>query len=589
MSFWDGTRWVPETEIRAARTTTRPPRRTHRSRTPFAILLALAIAMPVASIFASAPTLSMSPASGPAGTSVTVRGSGFPSKVKVQLTWDGDPTNMPRASTNVRGAFSATLTIPKAAPGDHVLAAVVTSGSGAKAARIVAGTAITQATFDVTDAPAVDPTPDPTVTPTPDPTPKPTPDPTPTPTPAATPTPDPTSTPTPAPTSTATPAPTTAPTSTPTPTPAPTATPTPAPTTGYPADTTLAYIATPALARPAYLSTLADPVLGTRTTRISDIAGARQAYSRLSAWNADGSKILLGFTYPGRMLDGRTFADLGPFYQISGAIWSNVDPNTLYGVDAPGNGGRLYRQNATTGALTVLHAFTGYSYVTIGDGEGGISDDDRYIALIGTTATGGRHLITYDVAAAIVVGDIVAPAGIDNAQISRKGSYVVAVGSFGTRAYARNLSSYRQLTSTGNHGDNALSMDGREIYVGNNANEFGGTEVVAFDLATGVRTILLSGSAFEYGHSSGRNIGRPGWVYLSVYDNSVTASRPGNDQVVAVRTDGSGTVEVFAFAHHNDCSSYAAQTQAVPSPDGKHVLFASEWGGSSVFAYVASH
>ena len=30
------------------------------------------------------------------------------------------------------------------------------------------------------------------------------------------------------------------------------------------------------------------------------------------------------------------------------------------------------------------------------------------------------------------------------------------------------------------------------------------------------------------------------------------------------------------------------QPHAVPSPDGKRVLFASEWGTSDIYAYVAS-
>jgi hypothetical protein len=327
---------------------------------------------------------------------------------------------------------------------------------------------------------------------------------------------------------------------------------------------------------------LFDPTLGTTTTRISNTAGIRHAYSRLSAWNSDGSRILLGFNYPARMLDGRTYADLGAFYQISGAIWSNVDPNKLYGADAQGNGNRLYAQNATTGALTVLHAFTGYGYVTIGDGEGGVSDDDHFIVLLGYPSSGGKHIIVFDLAAGSVVADAVAPTGTDNAQISRKGNYVVVVGS-DTRRYTRTLSSNIQLYPYGNHGDNALDASGAEIYVTNNA-----PGVKSFRLSDGAATLLLGGTtAFEYGHASGRNIDRPGWIYLSVYDNTATAGRPGRDQVVAVKTDGSGTVEVFGFEHHTDTTTYADQPQAVPSRDGTRVLFASEWGTSSVLAFVA--
>jgi hypothetical protein len=364
--------------------------------------------------------------------------------------------------------------------------------------------------------------------------------------------------------------------------------PTPPTTTlpAFPSTTTLRYLATPSVSRPGYLSPITDPVLGTKTTRVSDTAGVRHAYSRISAWNSDGTRILLGFAYPGRMLDGRTYADRGAFHQLSQAIWSNVDPNKLYGIVS----NALYRQSASTEAITKLHTFTGYSNLTIGDYEGGISDDDRYMALIGTSSTGTTHLITYNVAAGSVVADIAVPSDINNAQISRKGNYVVVVNDNigtargqGVERYTRDLSSRINLTPYGRHGDNALDASGREIYVANNA-----PNVVAYNLATGGGTRLLAGTtAYEYGHVSGRNLDRPGWIYLSVFDNGATAGRPGHDQVVAVKTDGSGQVEVFAFSHHTD-TAYADQPQAVPSPDGRRVLFASEWGGSGVYAYIAS-
>ena len=356
--------------------------------------------------------------------------------------------------------------------------------------------------------------------------------------------------------------------------------PPPAPSGSYPGQTTLKALKTTTLARPAYLASVLDPALGTTTTRISN-AGVRQSYSRISAWNSDGSKILLGFSYPGRMLDGRTYRDLGAFHQISGAIWSNTNPNKLYGVDSQGNGNRLYSQNATSGALTVLRAFSSFRYITIGDYEGGVSDDDRYIVLFGYPSSGGKHIVVYDLIGRTVVADRVAPAGTDNAQISRKGNFVVVVGA-GTRRYTRNLASSIQLYPYGNHGDNALDAAGNEIYVTNNA-----PGVKSFRLSDGKATMLLGGTtAFEYGHVSGRNIDRPGWVYLSVYDNSTTAGRPGRDQVVAVKTDGSGTVEVFGFTHHTNTTNYAMQPHAVPSPNGRDVLFASEWGSTGVYAFV---
>jgi hypothetical protein len=530
---------------------------------------------------------------------VTVQGSGLQAKLKMQITWDGKPTGFPAVMVGPRGTLKATIVIPAAATvGDHVVAIAAAPAKGAKTV-VLTEAVVASTTFAVAakqPAPTPDPTPQPTPVPTPKPTVAPTATPAPTAAPTATPTPAPTATPaaTAAPTATptATPVATATPTATPAPTPTPTAapiaTPTPAPTATppapgvFPVDTTLKALTPTPLLRPGYLASVLDPTLGTSTTRISSTSGVRQAYSRLSAWNSNGSKILLSFSYPGRMLDGRTYADLGSFSQIANAIWSNVDPNKIYGADAAGNGNRLYSQNATSGALTVLYSFAGYSYVTIGDGEGGVSDDDRYIALFGYPASGGKHIIVFDLIARTVVADVAAPSGTDNAQISRKGNYVVVVGAT-TRRYTRNLSSYITLYAYGNHGDNALDASGNEIYVSNST----GAGVKSFRLSDGAATTLIpEGSAFGYGHTSGRNLDRPGWIYLSVYDNSVTAGRPGRDQVVAVKTDGSGTVEVFGFTHHTDTTTYSMQPHAVPSPDGRHVLFASEWGTSGVTAFV---
>jgi hypothetical protein len=329
-----------------------------------------------------------------------------------------------------------------------------------------------------------------------------------------------------------------------------------------------------------------DPTWGTSLVRITASAGVRHAYSRTPAWNSDQTRILLGFSYPGRMLDGTTYADLGSFPQVSYASWANTDPNKIYGT----SGNKLVSQNATTAAVTTRHTFTGYSTITIGDGEGAIDDNDRFVALLAVTTGGAQHLIVYDIALDSIVATLVLPSRPDNAEISRKGNYVT-IGWLtdgtglhqGIERYNRALTSRINLTPYGRHGDNALDANGNEIYVAQSP------YVDSFLLSTGASTRLLSGrTAFEYGHVSGRNIQRPGWVYLSVYDNTATIGRAGRDQIIAVRTDGSGIIEPFGFAHHQNTTNYAMQPHAVAAPDGRRVLFASEWGGTEIYTYVAT-
>jgi hypothetical protein len=367
----------------------------------------------------------------------------------------------------------------------------------------------------------------------------------------------------------------------PAPSPVPLPTPTPGPATGYPPDGQLSSAPTPAMPMPEYLKPVV--VDGIRITRISNIAGVRQAYSRHQVENKDRSKIALAFTgagVSGRMLDGATYADLGSFHFAPMALWSNTDRNKLIAC----RDNTLVAQDATTAVETTIKTFAGYALrnpsgdpgISIGDWEGGISDDDQWIALIGWTGS-AFNIVVYN----LVTGQTFttpAPAGLDNVQISRKGGYVIAVGGGYTRCYDRTLSGYLTLYGNGYHGDNALDASGAEIYVANNANG-----VRAFKLSDGSSIQLLPDkTAFEYGHVGGHG----DRVVLSVYDPSTMAGRPGNDQLVEVRTDGSGLVAPFGFAHHS-IVNYGNEPHATPSRDGKRIYFASEWGGSGVYGFVA--
>jgi hypothetical protein len=82
--------------------------------------------------------MSVNPASGPAGTQVTITGSGLYAGETVTLYWDGI-TVLGHAKTTATGSFSTTITIPQATAGAHVIAA--------RGRRSFAGT---NATFTVT-------------------------------------------------------------------------------------------------------------------------------------------------------------------------------------------------------------------------------------------------------------------------------------------------------------------------------------------------------------------------------------------------------------------------------------------------------
>jgi len=66
--------------------------------------------------------MSLNPASGAAGTKVTVTGSGFYAGETVTLYWDSF-TVLGSAKTTATGSFHTTITIPQATAGAHAIAA----------------------------------------------------------------------------------------------------------------------------------------------------------------------------------------------------------------------------------------------------------------------------------------------------------------------------------------------------------------------------------------------------------------------------------------------------------------------------------
>jgi hypothetical protein len=75
-------------------------------------------------------------------------------------------------------------------------------------------------------------------------------------------------------------------------------------------------------------------------------------------------------------------------------------------------------------------------------------------------------------------------------------------------------------------------------------------------------------------HVSARNSARPGWIYVTF-----ARGEPGtrfNGEIVAVKLDGSGEVERYG-QYHSTAKPYRAEAHGVPSPDGRRIMFASDW------------
>ncbi len=69
---------------------------------------------------ANNPTLNLSPSSGPAGTLVSVSGSGYNSNANCHIKWDG--SNIATGTTDASGNLSGSFTVPSgASSGVHIV------------------------------------------------------------------------------------------------------------------------------------------------------------------------------------------------------------------------------------------------------------------------------------------------------------------------------------------------------------------------------------------------------------------------------------------------------------------------------------
>src|SRR5690606_6640758 len=176
-----------------------------------------------------------------------------------------------------------------------------------------------------------------------------------------------------------------------------------------------------------YLSTITNE-FGNEVIRISDktvfgTSGQRlkHHYAKDQPWNSDGSLIKLA-GYPAAILDGSTNEFLYWASIPSAATWANTSPIHMYGT----SGNSIVRHNVTTHSRQLLRTFSNYSTISYGLNEGNMSNDDRYIGLIGQNGS-DLTLIVYDIANDVITGTkhIGSSGDMDWFSISPSGSYAV--------------------------------------------------------------------------------------------------------------------------------------------------------------------
>ena len=369
----------------------------------------------------------------------------------------------------------------------------------------------------------------------------------------------------------------------------------------------------PGTPKPDYLETYVDPVFKTMITRITGDPGtdiqnvkgkwnkiARHGYSKRAAWNCDQSMLLLAkhHGYPSYLfLDGTTYAPLFGRNSVPGAEtrWHPKMPDIM-----------VYVKNNVIGYWNVrkdkawpVASFEGYSELQIGLGEGNLSLDGTMIVVDGRKGR-DRIAFAYDLESKRKYPDLVLNnvEWIDWISISASGRYIVLHGKIDgnnhrnggdqTQVYALDGNKVGKLWHAygrPSHYDLTIDENGDDIAVGGSKSKPDDGRVIKRRLRDGKVTVLTPGG--YAGHTSTRNLKRLGWAYVT-YQHRGPSWAPYWDEVVAVKLDGSLTVERIAHLH-TKMIDYLTEAHAVPSPDGNRVLWASSWGaisGRPIGAYI---
>lgn len=375
------------------------------------------------------------------------------------------------------------------------------------------------------------------------------------------------------------------------------------------------YWPAPATKKPGYLQTIIDPVFGTKITRITGdpgdsipgIAGktwpakeSRHGYSKRQAWNADQTMIFLDRHDPYIWLDGNTYQPLftrtfdkgHPDRPRKDLRWSHTEPHIMYYLLTAKGRCQFGKWDVVQDVSTELLDLSAYSYCSFGDGEGNFSADGKKALVYAVTVKDSqRVMFVVDVPNKTKGPDI--PVTVqDNCTLSYFGNYIVIDGDFyggSDRMQVRSAADGKVLWTESRYGvpshfDVQLDQNGDEVVAGVAKSPPFDGQVIKRRLSDGKITVLVDKGYAS--HTSGRNIHRPGWIYVTYNLRDAPKYYPYQNEIVAVKLDGTRT-ERLAHIHSN-AFTYIAESHGSPSPDGLRVIFASDWdsGVLPIQAYI---
>ncbi len=371
----------------------------------------------------------------------------------------------------------------------------------------------------------------------------------------------------------------------------------------------------PVMSKPGYLQPITDPTFGTKITRIVGDPGdpiphlsgvvwaadqERHEYSKLSVWNCDQSMMYLNRHYPNLWLDGSTYEVLFTRTKPGESVlWSHTEPNIMYHTGNYGNC-QLGKWDVVKNVSTELVNLRAYISCSFGESEGNFSWDGTKVAMYGIRISDGKEVVFVVDVARKTKGADIEVTNFDNCTISPRGNYLIINNGNDLvkvlNAADGSLAWEEKRYGLPSHFDVQIDQNDDEVIVGVAKTTVAGVPstglIIKRKLSDGTITPLTkSGYA---SHTSGRNLKRPGWVFVTYQNRQISGGyAPYYNEIDAVKLDGSRVericnVRVDKYLLPGG-DQYYFESHGCPSPDGLRVIFASDWdkGAYPVQAYVA--
>lgn len=318
------------------------------------------------------------------------------------------------------------------------------------------------------------------------------------------------------------------------------------------------------------------------------------SYSKRQPWNSDESLIVLSQSLYNSETGVRVKENIPVSTERN---WSNTIPNVMYGIVYDPEPNNFGRWDVGSDSVEIIRTFDEYEQCSMGQGEGNISNNDRWVLISCRKSGDDRYtLLSFDIEKNEIIGTLYAAEDFNWGSFSQSGKWILVENSkIGNPVYRliRYRPDFTQETVISDtnveHGDLGLDYAVRDVYVMINQ-----SNLYFIDLDTGATTLLQVGGGSEnlgFGHVSCRNIQRIGWCYVSTHGSgSIGAFRVGinslNIAATIAKFFGRGNVGLGAYEnwgfHNSTASDYQSQPKAAVSPSGRQIVFTSDWQGSTV-------